>query len=241
MAKADSPTKTCERPDCGRPVRARGLCSTHYNHVHQPDRHRPVSVPCGWCAKPCPKPVTKRYAERYCSYPCRTAAMRSSGHMQNSLEAARAATASRPARAVRALRKAARGSRGTTPWTAGPCGRCLTLFIAPPGATRGRYCSRLCKNLEKMRRRRARQRGAATQPYSRIAVFRRDGWRCHLCSRRVVRRARVPHPLAPVIDHLVPLACGGDDVLNNVATAHFLCNSRRREVGPAQLLLFGSH
>jgi 5-methylcytosine-specific restriction endonuclease McrA len=69
-------------------------------------------------------------------------------------------------------------------------------------------------------------------------VFERDGYRCHLCKRMTKRGAVVPHPKAPVIDHLVPLG-PGDDAMHNVATACFMCNSKRRDVGPAQLILFG--
>lgn len=36
-----------------------------------------------------------------------------------------------------------------------------------------------------------------------------------------------PHPRSPVIDHIVPLALGGDDTRANVQLAHFLCNARK--------------
>lgn len=64
--RADSPTKTCAEPDCDRPLRARGLCSTHYNQ-HQPNRHRreKVCVACGTAY------VTTRTDGRFCSLFCR--------------------------------------------------------------------------------------------------------------------------------------------------------------------------
>ena len=43
-----SSTKTCTAPDCEKPVRARNLCSTHYNQT-RPNRHPKVEVPCAWC------------------------------------------------------------------------------------------------------------------------------------------------------------------------------------------------
>ena len=50
----------------------------------------------------------------------------------------------------------------------------------------------------------------------------------------------VPHPKAPTIDHIVPLADGGDDIKANVRLAHFLCNSRRgARGGTEQLWLIG--
>lgn len=75
------------------------------------------------------------------------------------------------------------------------------------------------------RRRRARKRGALVERYERIDIFERDGWRCQLCGHKVRRTAKVPHPKAPVLDHVLPLAAGGDDTPRNVQCAHFLCNS----------------
>jgi len=92
------------------------------------------------------------------------------------------------------------------------------------------------------RRRRARKRGALRAPYKAIVIHERDGWVCQLCRKKVRRRAKVPHPLAPVIDHILPLAQGGDDVPSNVQCAHFLCNSLKGDrTGPTgdQLRLVG--
>jgi hypothetical protein len=75
MAKADSPTKTCGESGCGRPLRARGLCATHYNQQRYTaaERHRKVKVPCAWCDKPTYKESgrTKRYANTFCTLSCR--------------------------------------------------------------------------------------------------------------------------------------------------------------------------
>lgn len=49
----------------------------------------------------------------------------------------------------------------------------------------------------------------------------------------------VPHPKAPTIDHIVPLADGGDDVRSNVQLAHFICNSMKGTGGTQQLMLVG--
>lgn len=56
-------------------------------------------------------------------------------------------------------------------------------------------------------------------------VFERDGWRCQLCGKKTDRNATVPSPNAPVLDHIIPLACGGDHSYVNTQTAHFSCNS----------------
>lgn len=49
----------------------------------------------------------------------------------------------------------------------------------------------------------------------------------------------VPHPKAPTIDHVLPLAAGGDDVRANVQLAHFECNWKKRDGGTQQLMLVG--
>lgn len=72
----------------------------------------------------------------------------------------------------------------------------------------------------------------------RSKIFERDGWRCQLCRKPVRRTAVVPHPLAPTLDHIVPLAAGGLHEPANVQTAHFICNSVRGAGGVAQLRAF---
>jgi 5-methylcytosine-specific restriction endonuclease McrA len=49
----------------------------------------------------------------------------------------------------------------------------------------------------------------------------------------------VPHPKAPTIDHILPIACGGNDTRANVQLAHFICNSRKGTRGSQQLALAG--
>ena len=41
--------RTCSLPDCNKAHRARGLCATHYNQQHMPDRHPKKLVPCTYC------------------------------------------------------------------------------------------------------------------------------------------------------------------------------------------------
>lgn len=92
----------------------------------------------------------------------------------------------------------------------------------------------------KNRRRRALKRKARSEPYTLVEIATRDRNLCGLCGKRVAMSKTMPHPRSPTIDHLVPLALGGDDVRANVQLAHFACNSGKgvRGVGE-QLALFG--
>lgn len=88
--------------------------------------------------------------------------------------------------------------------------------------------------------RRARLRNAFVERVDPQQVFARDGFRCHLCKKRTKPNKQVPHPKAPTIDHVIPLASGGTHEPSNVRTACFLCNTAKgNRGGGEQLLLIG--
>lgn len=72
-------------------------------------------------------------------------------------------------------------------------------------------------------------------------VFMRDGLRCKICGKKLRMDKQVPHPLAPTIDHIIPLSKGGEHSYLNVRSAHFQCNTKRgaNSTGNDQLLMFG--
>lgn len=91
----------------------------------------------------------------------------------------------------------------------------------------------------KRRAERARMRGIRRESYTLEEIAQRDRFRCGLCRKRVAMTKTVPHPKAPTIDHVVPVACGGDDTRANVQLAHFSCNARKRIGGSQQLAMIG--
>jgi hypothetical protein len=121
--------------------------------------------------------------------------------------------------------------RGCRAFTCGRCVECGESFVMRGvRSTFGyRHCSPRCGKRSERRayreRRRARVRGG--ERVYRLAVFERDGWKCQLCGKQVARGEVVPHPLAPTLDHILPVSVGGSHVLANVQTAHFICNSRK--------------
>lgn len=82
-------------------------------------------------------------------------------------------------------------------------------------------------------RRRAREREApVVENVRRAVVWERDSGRCHLCGKKAD-----PHNWH--LEHIVPLACGGEHSYRNVAVSHPTCNFRKGVSGPAQMRLIG--
>lgn len=86
-------------------------------------------------------------------------------------------------------------------------------------------------------RERARKRGVPSQYYTRQHIFDRDGYDCYLCNLPVELTANhvVGQPgweLYPHIDHVIPLALGGHDTLDNVKIAHAKCNMVKGATAP---------
>jgi hypothetical protein len=124
---------------------------------------------------------------------------------------------------------------------AGYCRACGAAFVDVWLAESSSItCSESCAKRVQRQRRRARQRDAYIENVSPAYVYRRDGWRCYLCGKRVKRDAQVPDPMAPTIDHVIPLSQGGTHELSNVRCAHFICNSiKGHRGGGEQLMLLG--
>lgn len=118
-----------------------------------------------------------------------------------------------------------------------PCGVCGAP-CGYDGMGRPRsFCSRACQRSSDgyrsaqriaKARRRARLRGVRAEAINPIAVFERDRWICHLCGVKTKRRLRgTVDPLAPELEHIVPIALGGSHTLGNVACSCRACNSAK--------------
>jgi len=134
-----------------------------------------------------------------------------------------------------------------------PCKQCGTVFTPEYGNKRRTYCSARCL------RRAAKGNGARTlnargrkairtyygdmwqehyEPINARKVFTRDKFRCQLCSRKVIRGGGY-HPLQATVDHIVPLALGGNHKYANVQTACQQCNTNKGATVAGQLRLIG--
>lgn len=75
--------------------------------------------------------------------------------------------------------------------------------------------------------RRMRERAAVVEDFSPREVYERDGWVCQLCRLPIDPAIAWPGSMSPSVDHVVPLAKGGDHSLINVQASHLGCNSRK--------------
>jgi 5-methylcytosine-specific restriction endonuclease McrA len=110
-------------------------------------------------------------------------------------------------------------------------------------ARAGRRRDRANGTRQPTHRARARKWGRLYETIRPRDVFERDGWTCQICHRAVPKDKKVPHRLAPTLDHIIPMSReGGDHVLTNVRLAHFECNTKRGAATgeeAVQLLLVG--
>lgn len=113
------------------------------------------------------------------------------------------------------------------------CAECAKLFETTD--ERNRYCSRPCwrkrsnRVSSAIRRSRIARDGSAIR-LDPITICERDGWICHLCGRPTPKELRGTTDLrAPEMDHVVPLAQGGEHNEANVACACRGCNLAKRD------------
>lgn len=112
------------------------------------------------------------------------------------------------------------------------CDACGDIFMAD--GRRSRYCTTSCAAANKnkanwpyMVSRRARLRGVTVEFFDRREIFERDDWTCGICNEAVDPDAALFSDRYPTIDHVIPIARGGEHSRANVQTACLLCNMRK--------------
>lgn len=78
------------------------------------------------------------------------------------------------------------------------------------------------RNREKARR--AKERQTAVEPVKRREIFDRDGWRCQRCGVKTRPDWNPKHDRYPSLDHIVPIARGGEHTVRNLQTLCLGCN-----------------
>lgn len=89
---------------------------------------------------------------------------------------------------------------------------------------------------------RSRMRVARVERFDPLAVFERDGWICQICGSRTPQKYRgTYHDRAPELDHIFPLAKGGEHSMANTQCACRACNIHKADSAPVgQIGVFGN-
>lgn len=217
---------TCEQ--CGKVYRAKRKdrtrfcsreCSYAYEKQHgRPQRRKQRSFKplplCAVCGKQCSKPN-----QRFCSQDCRDEQRRCSDRARRALVAA---------------------SIAHVTYVCKTCGR---EFDYEYGTRRKSYCSAECArkgekrswrsagNFNAFARKRLRKLHGEDwrshyEPISKRKVFNFYGHSCYLCGRKLAFNGDWS-PSQATIDHVVPLAVGGDHKYDNVRPCCMDCNSKK--------------
>lgn len=83
-------------------------------------------------------------------------------------------------------------------------------------------------------RRRARKANATIEKFTRDEILNRDKWICGICTEDIDKSLTWPHPEYASIDHIIPLAKGGEHSRKNVQAAHYRCNCRKKDSLPGE-------
>ncbi len=189
---------------------------------------------CAHCSTPLPAEADVR--RRYCNDTCKAARCTSAAHTDGRYDQWRASTAERNRKSMRVEQCVVCGADFSTKYS----GR---RFCSNRCGAKASYDSRKqtpeyrALRLGYAQRRRARKRSAGeVEVFASAEIFARDRYRCHRCGTTCKPIAKVPNPLAPTLDHLIPLSKGGAHTRANVATACFQCNSVKGNRGGGEQL-----
>jgi 5-methylcytosine-specific restriction endonuclease McrA len=126
------------------------------------------------------------------------------------------------------------------------CKECGKEFIPKYGDKRRSFCSEFCchkytvKAKYKDARKRARALGVYYEYVNPLKVFKRDGWCCQLCGKKLKPKHRGTYrDDAPELDHIIPWAQGGEHSYRNTQLACRKCNAEKGAQSIGQMLLFG--
>jgi 5-methylcytosine-specific restriction endonuclease McrA len=208
VERQDHAGKVCAVADCGRQRRKRDWCANHYAHWR---RHGDAEASYAY----------KWADEKLCTvcgvtnWPDNGRRRHCSGRCQQ-LDSRRRGAPEPPPR-----KKRGQAVVKTDSIVCRGCSAVVFLGVEP-GKKKKRSDTRYCTTCLRMKKLRIVGRGTIT-----VADARSLGTTCGICMEAVDLDLMKPNPLAPSIDHVVPVAFGGTDDLANLQIAHFGCNQRK--------------
>lgn len=88
--------------------------------------------------------------------------------------------------------------------------------------------------------RKLRLRGVSVESVNPLTVLERDKWTCQLCGVKTPKRLRGTYDdRAPEVDHIIPIAQGGEHSYRNTQCACRKCNLMKSGTAMGQMRLFG--
>lgn len=196
--RSDSPDKTCTVSGCGRPLRARGLCGSHYNQKHQPNRHKTRIANCAYCGvEIVTRPGGGRKHGPVCSTKCKTwlatpYCVLPAGHWARWYGKSSVWKPKQPVTVPKMVRE---------------CEWCGTQYETHQ--SQSKYCAESCARKASKLRRRAREHNApGTYTWTQVIhLHLLADKRCSYCDEVVAQ----PEP-----DHVVPISRGGRNDIGNI-------------------------
>jgi len=124
------------------------------------------------------------------------------------------------------------------------CKECTSVFVPEYGNKRREFCSDICLKRYNRDNRKAKEKAKENDVYyeyvNPLKVFKRDGWRCQLCGKKLNPRNRGKiKDNAPELDHIIPWSKGGEHSYRNTQCACRKCNGDKGAKERGQLRLFG--
>jgi len=213
-------------------VHCSDICMNRYSRPLVRTRTKPHTLICKSCNETFD---SEKETTRYCSVRC--------GHDARSKRAAKDRKRREPIRQeILSLRSIARKpkeysskvialeDRLTRPDT--NCVECGSVI--PGRSNRVKFCSEFCDKRNQRRRnklrRKARFRAARVETVDPMAVFDRDNWTCVACGIDTPRELRgTCEDNAPELDHIYPLAKGGEHSYRNTQCLCRRCNRNKSD------------
>lgn len=213
--------KACTVAGCDKPHRAKGLCGSHYNQTHAPDRHKKAPTPCTVCGEVAMKyPTSTR--RPVCSDRCRYA-LTYGRYRHEGRELVGPVDTPLPLRSTEAPCTTVATSGRV--FVAGDCTWCGEAFCTPSTTGAARYCSARCAGRYARHRRSLKTGRFRPSLTLRRRVYERDGYVCLICNEPTDRHSHYLSDWHPSLDHVTPRSKGGADDEDNLRTAHRWCNA----------------
>ena len=211
--------RTCSLPDCNNKHRAKGLCSSHYNEAHQPNRHAKTLVECAWCGT---EVLKQSGGGRRYGYTCSEECMRFLQTPYTKLPANHWALWF--GKTSEWVQPTIEPKRELSAFISNQCDECGRCFVEANHGSPSLRCSMRCARRVAKRARKARERGSVGS-FKWVEVMRVwaiSGKRCGYCD---IIMTEQPDP-----DHVVPISRGGRNDISNILPCCSPCNTDKSDL-----------